>query len=417
MTTAPLPPSGSFIASVRSSCEASTKKAGIEMTPSSMTSFLLSLPHSTYTRLSLEHGTSSFPLNFPSPLSELNLLSLLALLNFGSSFRAPLHAFHQRGVYDTIRFFVLGLFLSSTDSDDLLSAKRMSEIGEGQVAGLMGGLPLMVEREHETMKGIVVGEKGGRLSELVGMVTGVLNETGRILLEGGWENLGEFVKEVLEEANEKTNDDAAASELFVERLVTKFPAFQDMQMVDGEPVYLFKKAMILLHTLSLRYPSSSTSTPQPFPVPSTSSFLPIFSDNVIPTLLLHLSLFTLPASSSLSQKFPPIPPASSNPLLSPTGPSEPNASVSAQEGPKSSSPLGGPVLNLEETTVLRAAAVYAMQRTVEFVREGGMDGVEGCEWMKEEVNETGLDGCVWTGGKERKDWRRVERFVGDSKFF
>ena len=46
-----------------------------------------------------------------------------------------------------------------------------------------------------------------------------------------------------------------------------------------------------------------------------------------------------------------------------------------------------------------------------------MDGVEGCEWMKEEINETGLDGCVWTGGKDRADWRKVERFVGDSIFF
>jgi len=179
--------------------------------------------------------------------------------------------------------------------------------------------------------------------------------------------------------------------------------------------------MILLHTLSLRYPSTS-STPQPFHVPSTTTFLPIFSDNVIPTLLLHLSLFSLPPTHSLASKFPSIPSASTNPLLSPTppSPSEPDASVEESKSTKtksSSSPVGGPVLTVEETTVLRAAAVYAVQRTVEFVKEGRMDGVEGCEWMKEEITETGLDGCVWMGGKDRADWRKVERFVGDSIFF
>lgn len=74
-------------------------------------------------------------------------------------------------------------------------------------------------------------------------------------------------------------------------------------------------------------------------------------------------------------------------------------------------------MSVVEATVLRAAAVHAIQRTVEFVREGGMDGVEGCAWMKGEVTETGLDGVVWTGGKEREDWRAVERFAGDSVFF
>ena len=106
-------------------------------------------------------------------------------------------------------------------------------MGEGQVSQLMGGLPLMVEREHETMKGIVVGEKGGRLAELVGMVVGVMNQTGRILEEGGWETLGHFVAKVLDEAKALKNEKEKA-EYVVEKLVRTFPAFQDMQVVDGE---------------------------------------------------------------------------------------------------------------------------------------------------------------------------------------
>lgn len=222
----------------------------LQISPSTITPFLLSIPEPFYSRLSLSHGASSFPLQFPSPTSELNLLSLLALLNFGSAFRAPLHAFHGRGVYDTIRFFVLGCFLSSTDGEDLLGAKKMSKMGEGEVSQLMGGLPLMVEREHETMKGIVVGEKGGRLAELVGMVVGVMNETGRILEEGGWDNLGEFVKDVLEKA--KGTDEERAEEL-VERLVRTFPAFQDMHVVDGErtfPSYLASLPLVNLDSFA-----------------------------------------------------------------------------------------------------------------------------------------------------------------------
>lgn len=174
-------------------------------------------------------------------------------------------------------------------------------------------------------------------------------------------------------------------------------------------IYIFKKALILLQTISARYPSSST-TAQPFPVPSHPG-LPIFSDNVIPTLLLHLGLFRLPSSHPLSAKFPTIPASASNPLLCPT-PAE-----GADKDNKA--PEGGPVLNLEEMTVLRAAAVHAVQRTVEFVKEGGMNEEKGCEWMKGEkgVDEAGLDACVWMGGKERADWRKVERFVGDSIYF
>lgn len=71
-------------------------------------------------------------------------------------------------------------------------------------------------------------------------------------------------------------------------------------------------------------------------------------------------------------------------------------------------------------TTLRAAAVHAVQRAVEFVREGGMETQEGCAWMNDGgkgVDEAGLDAVVWMGGKERADWRKVERFVGDSVFF
>ena len=54
-------------------------------------------------------------------------------------------------------------------------------------------------------------------------------------------------------------------------------------------VYCFKKAMLTLHAIALRF---SKSTPPAVPIPDTAH-LPIFSDNVIPSLLVHLGVLDL----------------------------------------------------------------------------------------------------------------------------
>lgn len=156
------------------------------------------------------HGLN-LPLKFDSHLDELNLISILSILNFASGYRAPLHDQLGRGAWDSIRAFVFSLFISSSSDDDLLSSRGMQSISIAKVAELMR-VNLHVERPHETLPGVTVGELGGPLYELVTLITTVLNETGTVLVNGGYTNLGSFVLEVLEEgARVQANQNAESS--------------------------------------------------------------------------------------------------------------------------------------------------------------------------------------------------------------
>jgi hypothetical protein len=89
-----------------------------------------------------------------------------------------------------------------------------------KVAELMG-ISLHTERPHESLPGVIVGELGGPLYELVRSVTEVLNDTGAILVSGGYLNLGGFVLEALQEGAKHTsqNDPShAALEIVLERV-------------------------------------------------------------------------------------------------------------------------------------------------------------------------------------------------------
>ncbi|CDZ97674.1 Protein of unknown function DUF2419 [Phaffia rhodozyma] len=410
----PLPAKGTFISSVRGSAGRLVAAQNIKIDRSTIEPFLKSISQADYDRLSQDHG-HSLPLSFSSPLEELNLLAVLALLNFGSSFRAPLHAFYKRGVFDTIRFFVLSCFLTESDH---LSAQGMKRLTENEVASLMGGLPMMVEKPHPTLPGIVVGEPGGRLREFVLMVHGVMTQTGSILLDQGFGSLGEFIVSLLKDAKaEGLDKDEEVSDRLIGGLVETFPAFRDMYMIDDQPVYLFKKALFLLHTISLRFTTDPTN---PFPeLPkNTTTFLPTFADNVIPSLSVYLNLVELPVSSSILGQFPKLEPASTNPLLRPFVPAP--ASSSDEKGRGSGpSPKGGPELSTEQATILRSSSVHALQACVDLVRENGLERDEGkeYEWMRASLSDTGLDGYLWAGGKDRADWRQMERFVADSIFY
>lgn len=156
--------------------------------------------------MSASHGLA-LPLNFSSPLAELNLLSILSLLNFGSGYRVPLHQETGRGAWDSIRAFVFSLYLTSSvaGEGDLLSAKGMENIDSGKVAELMR-VNIHVERPHETIPGLTIGELGGPLYELVTLITKTLNETGNVLVRMGYPDLGSFVIEALKEGNKAKSD-------------------------------------------------------------------------------------------------------------------------------------------------------------------------------------------------------------------
>jgi hypothetical protein len=150
----------------------------------------------------------AFPLKFPSILSELNFLSVLCLLNFTSGYRVPLHEQTGRGAWDNIRAFTFSLYLSSaTGQGDLLSAKGMKTMSEQQVAQHMG-VSIHVERPHETIPGVTVGELGGPIYDVVKLISSTLTETGQILDASGYSDLGSLVLESLKEGG-KVDPDAS----------------------------------------------------------------------------------------------------------------------------------------------------------------------------------------------------------------
>jgi len=72
-------------------------------------------------------------------------------------------------------------------------------------------------------------------------------------------------------------------------MVEAIPGFRDMAVVDGEPVYIFKKIQLLTQDLYERF---SKSQPDIFNFYDIDQ-LTIFSDNIIPTILHHLNVIRL----------------------------------------------------------------------------------------------------------------------------
>lgn len=158
-------------------------------------------------------------------------------------------------------------------------------------------------------------------------------------------------------------------------------------------VYCFKKALLTIHTLARRFSGASS-----IPIPPGSDGLPIFADNVIPSLLIHLGVLDLsstPPSLGLTGLFPG---AGSPDTLLAEAPAQ-ELDVEVEEGP---------VLTAEQAYVLRAAAVDACERIVEVAR--GQDGAEDVAWMRE-VSAPEVDGWLWAVAKDRADYRKLGRFV------
>ncbi|KAI0768706.1 hypothetical protein BD413DRAFT_92175 [Trametes elegans] len=404
----PLPPSGEYLKAVRESSRAARTRANISISPEAIKRFLLSPAFTgTFARLRTAHGMT-LPLNFPSVAAELNVLSVLSLLNFASGYRVPLHSATGRGAFDNIRAFVFAAYISSSigaaTEGDYFSARGMEGITEATVADLMRVTDSVhVERPHETIQGLTVGELGGPVWEVVQLVTKTLKETGAVLVKGGYPDLGSFVLEALKEGEKAKKAGGDEAEVALERLVRGIPAFQDMALVYGQPVYCFKKAMLTLHAVALRFGKEESPS---VPVPRTAH-LPIFSDNVIPSLLIHLGVLDLSqgdATLDLPSLFPTAQDSARLQALL-AAPQPVDTSVKKLKAP----PKEGPLLTVEQAYVLRAAAIDACELIVEAAQELATDR-EDLSWLRS-ITLPELDAWLWAVAKDRPDYRELERFA------
>lgn len=394
------PPNRKYIQAVKESCRSLRISSGIKIERADVERLLLSHAFiDSYSRVSKAHGLA-FPLQFPSLAAEINFLSVIALLNFGSGYRIPLHEKTGRGAWDNIRALCFSLFITSADVD-YLSARGMELINEQVVAEHMR-VSIHEERPHETIPGVTVGELGGPIHQLVKLITNTLKETGNLLVRGGYPDLGSLVFQSLEAARNADKDASPDFDLVLDKIVQAIPGFRDVYNIDGRPVFILKKALFLIHALVIRF-GSRMSTPTSV---LDSTNLPVFSDNVLPSMLVHLGVLDL-SESSLSNVFPA--PSSLEVLLE-RSPTEGQDVVAAL--PKSP-PKDGPSLIEDQACRLRAAAVDACEIIVEVAHDlgsgRGHDG-QSLEWMKD-IKLPDIDMWLWAVAKDRPDFRSLERFV------
>jgi hypothetical protein len=180
-------------------------------------------------------------------------------------------------------------------------------------------------------------------------------------------------------------------------------------------VYIFKKALFLLHALVLRFtPSDSitlnASEKPVIPLPDTSA-IPVFSDNVLPSMLVHFGALDVSESVYTTHR-------SAFTELDVQG----NLAYiltdlrgnTAGQGPGGSPQLPdveeGPVLNEEEAYALRAAAVDVCELLAETAKKLTLrNHLEANKWVKN-LKLPELDGWLWAVAKQGR-LRSLTRFA------
>ncbi|PWN42446.1 hypothetical protein IE81DRAFT_290241 [Ceraceosorus guamensis] len=379
---APLPASGSFIKNVRSSCAEMRSHANISINEEAVAAFLTHLDRADFERLSRQHGLT-LPLSFDSVAEEVNLLAVLSLLNFLSAYRAPLHKATGSGAYQAVLRLVIGLYISGPNA---LSALALKELKADGVASLLN--VSTTQESSSGIPGVVLGQPNtGDMYEVCQLVARACNSTGEVLLRLGLVDLGSLVLKALERA--RTLSDEERCEAVLAELVSTIPAFADAHLIDGSrPVYLFKKAFFLLQAISQRGVANA---------PSTKT-LPMFVDNVLPTMLIQLGILD---TSNVSSSFAAL--KAFRPVRAPETDSKGAKAQheAVEEGPR---------LSAEEAYVIRASALDAGSFIVKRAHEIAQQDAPKYEWLGA-LTEADLDGYLWSVAKDDASLRRVPRLV------
>lgn len=89
-------PTGSVVEAVRTSCRSFVDNSPVKISEKGIQTFLEKLDKLQYTELS-DDVTIRMPLRFNTVNDELNFITFIDLLNFGSGYRIPLHELAGRG--------------------------------------------------------------------------------------------------------------------------------------------------------------------------------------------------------------------------------------------------------------------------------------------------------------------------------
>lgn len=134
-----------------------------------------------------------------------------------------------------------------------------------------------------------------------------------------------------------------------------------------------------------------------------TSHLPVFTDNVLPSMLIHLGVIDISSSLGLSHVFPTVAPETLASRLD---------IFKDENGCTPTEPLEeGPILTPAQAYILRAAAIDACEMIVEHAKRRDSS-------LAAELTLPDLDMWIWAVAKDRADYRKLPRFVlKDTVFF
>ncbi|KAH3759730.1 conserved eukaryotic protein [Pelomyxa schiedti] len=207
-------------------------------------------------------------LEFVSVDAEINMLSVLDVLQIGCGYRKILHHYCNLGASDVMTRGITSLHKEMSN----LTASALNTINAAAVARHFGF-------SEEAMSNPLI-------RQLTEIIVSVLVGSGNALLSAGYPDFSSMVRHC-----STIHTPPLANDL-VSTLFEKIPAFKDMaEYPTGQPVYLMKKAQLLAGDLYRRF---AKELPDLFAY-SDITELTVFVDNVLPAVLRHFGVI-IPSS-------------------------------------------------------------------------------------------------------------------------
>ncbi|KOS13809.1 hypothetical protein Malapachy_1945 [Malassezia pachydermatis] len=384
----PTPVPGTALSMMRAQAADVAQGAGIDISDAHIDQFLRSLSQDRFEKHKAQHGLR-FPLRFGSWAEECNFLCVLSLLNAFSGYRVDFHKVTGHGSYDNVRRCVMGLYLSSDDGTSL-QADALARVSTTELAQILG-VPTHTEEAHPSLPFVTVGTVGGPLEEPLAIAASLCKEAGTYLQQRGYKDFASYLLDVCKDALTHDNVDT-----YVLEGIARIPGFDDATIVDDEPLYMYKKALFLLHALQGLIMASAHDVPSIIQAMTQhwathpKAPLPLFVDNVLPTMLTAVGILQLAHSNIV-----------------------PLQTWHPEPVPGGDKDVAGPTLSQEDAYRIRAAALSAGDRIVRRAHQLAHEETA-LAWMAT-MTESDLDAYLWSYAKDpslRSIPRLSERHTG-----